>query len=242
MNSKRLLGLVLTLVLTTTLLGGCVRPMPTPTLIIHPKPNLNINQAIYEMLGCKPDSACATKGTELAALGCEHLLPPDSLLGGLSPSYPIAQCVWTLETKPAGLFSTSCGKGYSFGLAVLRDGQYQLAASVADLRALYAPIESEDEALSFAILGTGFDPAYYEGLRPEGKAGYPGLVFLTEQLEDTHVTKSEDVYTVRLYDTEGCGCSSHPTSAQDVLVTADGQISISSQGRVFELETVICWD
>jgi hypothetical protein len=222
-------------VLAATLTGCLAARMPTvtpvpaarpmPRLINHPKPNLNINQAIYEKLDCDPSSGCRAEGAELASLGCEFIQPADSMLGGLSPSYPIAQCSWRLETGSEGLYSDYCGPGYSSGLAVLQDGRYQLVKSASDLRDLYAPIESEDEALSFAILATGLRPAWYESLSPEGKNDYPGLVFLTEQLEDTHVTKGEDGYTVRLYHTEGCGCSSHPTSAADILVTVDGHIS-----------------
>jgi hypothetical protein len=192
-----------------------------PTLIRHPKPDPNrkISQAFL-----------GTTDTELASkLGCDRVLAADWRLAGLSPSYPIAFCVWWgNRTGKMGLYERSCGPPDRIGLVVLREGQYQLVANEADLRELYAPIESEDEALSYAILGTGYDPKYFEEIPPK-----PRIEYLTEQLEDTHVTKGEDGYTVRLYETEECGCNGDETRAWDVLVTVDGHISRSSRGPVW---------
>jgi hypothetical protein len=241
------LSLALLFAVLWAMLAGCHGapsrsgpPTPTPgpvaTFIRHPRPNLTVDQAIYENLGCPPDGYCEGN-LELARVGCERLMPSNALLGGLTPSYPIAECSWRIERtgtpgvydRRPGLYQTGCMDRAGIGLVVLRDGSYQMAASVEDLQALYAPIESEDEAFSYAIAATGFWPQYFY-------SGFPhsGTVLLTNQLEESYVAKREDGYTVLLYSWEHCGEGYHPTSAVDVVVTRDGGITVSTGVEVYQ--------
>jgi hypothetical protein len=225
--------------------GAPSRSGPTPTFIRHPRPNLTVDQAIYENLGCPPDGYCEGN-LELARVGCERLMPSNALLGGLAPSYPIAECSWRIEpTGTPGVFQGRqglyrTGRMYidgdhtyaNHGFVVLRDGSYQMAASVEDLQALYAPIESEDEAFSYAIAATGFWPQYFYSGFPSPESD---TVLLTNQLEESYVTQQEDGYTVLLYQTDRWSTAGHhPTWAFDVLVTADGRVSISGGVKVHQ--------
>ena len=44
--------------------------------------------------------------------------------------------------------------------AIMQDGQLKVLKSIADLQQAYAPIESEDEALSYALAATGLGVRY----------------------------------------------------------------------------------
>jgi hypothetical protein len=228
------------LVATIMLLCGCQVATPTgvpttmptevapgvPKLIGHPRPALEIDEAIYDNVGCDPDKGCATAGTPLASIGCEYLWSASWWLGGLTPSYPIAQCGWS-EPGPEGLYRGGCTPPHTqSGLVVLREGQYQLVASLEQLRALYVPIESEDEALSYAMAATGLGARFSEDI----PAGWK-LEYLAQEIEDTHVTPSEGGYRVNLYWWRACGCGKHEYRPVDVRVTVDGTVSTSALGE-----------
>jgi hypothetical protein len=62
---------------------------------------------------------------------------------------------------------------------LLKDGHYRLIATEAELQALFAPVESADEALSFALVAT--DLAAKFGLENAGGQYY------AETIEGTHL-------------------------------------------------------
>jgi hypothetical protein len=112
-----------------------------------------------------------------------------------------------------------------------------------ELRELYAPIESEDEALSYALAATGYQARNFTTDLPRHAYPAPGEVdYFVNELEDTHVTKSQEGYRVRLYDYTWCGCGHHETYAMDVLVTASGVISTTKGAPVYQLRPSACFD
>jgi hypothetical protein len=251
MNAKNLY-LAGALVALELLLAGCPAAIPTalptaaptegvpgmPKLIRHPRPALKVDEAIYDNVGCNPDKGCATAGTALAAIGCEYLQSASWWLGGLTPPYPIAACDWS-EPGPEGLYSGGCTSPRTRGgLVVLREDRYQLVTSQEQLRALYAPIESEDEALSYAMAATGLGARFSEDIPPEWK-----LEYLAKEIEDTHVSPSEGGYSVNLYWWRLCGCGKHEYRPVDVLVIVDGTVSTSARGEpAYQDAREICYD
>jgi hypothetical protein len=184
---------------------------------------------------CPPDGA-------VAALGCRELAEPSDLLGGLDPALVLLECVVDSDPQAEAAQGGSAGESepqdyvYSVGClrrsfvwyVVWREGRFELIKTGAGLGSAVAPVTSVDEALSLALAVTGLE-AYY------GLAYQPGTRYLTERLEDTDVAETGNGgYAVHLFYYQFCGCGPHTTSAVDVMVEADGQVTLEGRTPQFE--------
>ena len=108
-------------------------------------------------------------------------------------------------------------------LVLLRDGEFQLTGLIPELQAVFAPVESANEALSYALAATGLYARY--GIETHECTSVD--CYLADTIEDTHVDETEGGYVVHLFsDYEPpCGCGTHITCAVRVSVTREGQIS-----------------
>jgi len=206
----------------------------TSTKILnHEKPILDLRTPSIETLGCPPgdlsDFNLCTDGSPLQAIGCLGVYKPDSLLGGLQPNYPLLECI--LEGNKY-LYQRGCSLTLNMGLVAykmggdfqlldsiskLRNGDFQLLDSISKLRKMYAPIESEEEALSYALAGTGLSAYYDLNISKEYE-------YYVDKIEDTYVFKDGEDFLVHLYDYRRCGCGQHETYTVDVRVNHDGHI------------------
>ncbi len=100
------------------------------------------------------------------------------------------------------------------------DGEMRLIDSAEGLQQLYAPIESEDEALSYAVAVTGLAPLNDLELHPFYKRH-------TRPMIESHSAFDGTQYTVNLYDTYLCGCGPHIVSSITVTVQQDGSFKLS---------------
>jgi hypothetical protein len=189
-------------------------------MISHPKPDLSIDDKILKDLNCPIDERgvryCAeiTDAGQSESLGCFSIMTPDPLLGGLLPAYPLAECV-----VGNGRYVYQSGRMIPMGIAYIieRQGVYERIDSLSRLKAIYAPIETDTEALSYALAATGYSELY-------GTEIYTELVYYVERLENTHVEVRGSEYVVRLYDYQWYGCGQHETIAVDVAVSFQGNI------------------
>jgi hypothetical protein len=113
---------------------------------------------------------------------------------------------------------------------VYLDDTFQLIGSREKLRDLFAPIESADEALSYALLATGYSTKYepedYRLAVPgDCDPGPKGYRYYVDTLEDTHVVEVEGGYQVHLFDSQVFGCGPHPVWSVIVQVNHDGTIT-----------------
>jgi len=93
-----------------------------------------------------PDNAA------IQALGCDTLAP-DNLLAGFTPLRPIMRC-HSFKTELPDSEHFRCVEGSYNGYLLFQDGHYRLIANQSELQAWFAPVESADEALSFALVAT----------------------------------------------------------------------------------------
>jgi hypothetical protein len=196
-------------------------PQPTPGIIDHPKPDLTVNTDI------SPDSD----------LGCDNYLGPFKMWVGAK--YPIASCTKVLEQedrcfREGGGLLRMCSKMVAYA-----DGAFQEIGNQEELRELFAPIESADEALGYAMLATGYeakyDPEEYQVVMALCKVGEPeGCRYYTDVIEDTHVVEIEAGYQVYLFDSKVFGCGPHPVWSVPVLVKYDGTIEVLPEKKLFE--------
>jgi hypothetical protein len=122
---------------------------------------------------------------------------------------------------------------------VRQDGVSRIISTQEELREWFAPVESADEALSYALVATGYSAKY----APEdyrlavGDICDPGpehYYYCTDVLEDTHVSEVANGYHVNLFYSERYGCGPFPVSSVTVKVSFDGSLSEFPKTKLFE--------
>lgn len=245
MNREELLSLVIVVALPVILLVTCGTPAPTytptpmpptatstpipPRFIHHAPPELAVDFDVFENAGCPPDGLgfrhCEADSL-LAALGCDRIGKPPDLLGGLEPSHPIALCL--IDPGRHGIrraqmtdyfYWIGCDEPMAVRYVIWRDDQFHLIKTEDELRAIFAPIVTANEALAYAISVKGRHSAYY-GLEYRPKE----YEYLVDEIEDTHVDTLTNGYLVHLFWYELCGCGHHKTYAVDFHITNQGHI------------------
>jgi hypothetical protein len=205
-----------------------------PRIQNHPQPDVFVESAGFDDALCpeKEGRRFCPPESELGTQGCEEIRPAGDILGGLRPIYPMQVCLFGRPGAPAPpddeyIFREGCLLPKYIRYVILKDGRPRLIESKEELRQMFAPIENNLEALSYALAYSGLGVRY--GLQPE-----PGLRYYVDELQDTHVRQIERGFLVHLYDYKACGCGPHPTSAVDLLVTPDGQVEEILREVVFE--------
>jgi hypothetical protein len=204
-----------------------------PKVINHPAPALTVDTAPFQNAGCgtSPDYQPCDAASPLGELGCANIRDTSPLLGGLTPAYPMVYCITryqrSADPPDPALFHKACLAGQNYRLALSRDGQTQLVNNLAELQAAFAPIETPDEALSYAMAASGFEAQY--GYKADSSYRYK-----VQQVEDTHVDTTGTGYVVHLFDSYICGCGPHAYKSVDVTVTRDGQIEVGQRQPVSE--------
>lgn len=242
MNIKR----IVTVLLVTLILAACApgtRVIPTSTFIIiptstsepptpiskqpkiihHTAPNLKVDTDWIKEAGCPLNeytpgrySATCSSNSPLLKMGCEGITAND-LFGGLA--YPVVTCEnYGLEPLGSNYKEAGCYlSGHTESLLTFRDDAYQFIGT-GEIQAMSVPIDSAEEALSYALAATD----YYALYDIEIDAWY---FYLVDEIEETFVQETRDGYLVHLFsDLNPCGCDVHYTDAVDILVSSDGGI------------------
>jgi len=226
-------------IFAVSLLAGCSARQPTSpapvetqlpartSVIEHPRPSPAANTQGFSDVGCEGQLSAASCA-ELIALGCDVIWPTYQF-GGLKPAQAVMSCIHE-DVKPANkeYFTQGMCLDRSYhSYVIFQNGKYQLAKE-AEFRSVFAPIESADEALSYALAVTEFFPDYDVEISPYN-------VYLVETIEETHVEEMPAGYLVHLFDSDHrCGCALHPIYAVDVLVTRDGQIQQANRQEIYQ--------
>jgi hypothetical protein len=213
-------------------LGACTLG-GSPKIINHEKPDMQVDYSPFNGVGCISTSygwyKCG-KQSLLYELGCLHIAK-DELLGGFTPLYPIARCGYFFNevdgteaidssidlsvecfSYTVTIDGTSCGR-----FVIFKDGNYLLVKNFDKLRALFAPVDSPQEALSFALATSNYSAQY-------GQTKNSKYVYSVSEVEDTFVETIADGYLVHLFYTPSVGCGPFNTEAVEVKVTFDGYI------------------
>jgi hypothetical protein len=227
---------------------GCSLPalpflqsQPTPAGSIAPEfvntqaPALSMDLTPFQDAGCKSDEQgalrCPPNLPPFDQFGCSEILDASPLLGGLTPAAPLMRCIRDQipdqEMSPdLYLFNQGCLVGSYVSYVAYRDGQFILIKNRADLKAAFGPVESADEALSYAQAATGFKALY--GLKNEN------MRYLAEKIADTQVQLEENQYRVTLYSFKTCGCGPHAMSLRLVFVKFSGDVDTYDPLPVWE--------
>jgi len=225
------------------LVAGCKRT-PTPQVMNYPQPTIRVNLDAPWEQGCPRDESTGgcVEDSFLWGLGCENIQPPGDLIGALSPNLPINLCLARREpgkglSENVYLYREGCRVQSYVRYVIYRDGEFEVLQSQADLGNVFSPIDTPDEALSYAIASTGNGVRY--GLEPVKDYRY-----FVDELQDTNVLEIDDGYRVLLFDYELCGCGPHTTFAVELRVSRDGDVNEISRQGVYEdpTEDDLCVD
>jgi hypothetical protein len=236
MRKKFLLFLM---IITFTGLGCNLGTLQGIKYVHYPQPTLQADAEAFTKAGCIQGEYqrldCASVPA-IAAMPCDQIYTTGDLLGGLDPNLPLAQCEYApyrheeydLESFDGTyFFNSGCSMAFLVKYIVPQGDEFKLVSNPAELAKVFAPIETPEEALSYAMAVSGLSPLYDIKLSGNYR-------FLADEISDSHVTQTETGYEVLLYDDYLCGCGPHTVSAVRVLVSADGQVQVLEPAPVYQ--------
>lgn len=170
-----------------------------------------------------------TQSVEAASFGCEqqHSFPE---LDALTPAFPAYFCRRSAKNllHPFAFQASGCLFPGYITFIVEHQGQATAPQSQAAFHALYAPIDTPAEALSYAIAITQFTQENRQivlpGYRPFDQRTIPYQVS----------TEAADRYRAQIMVQDGprCGCAKRSLQAVTYQITKNGQISIVEETLV----------
>jgi hypothetical protein len=219
------------LILLGLLLAGCSR---LTTIIDYSPLNWAINGQRLAEVGCEGDlqESCP----ELVALGCDQVTTPRFFLGGLEPPFPVMECIHENGAPPdQAYFKQVPGLDTRYrSYVIYQDGAFRLLIKKSEFKAAFAPVESVEEAISYAMAMTSFEARF--DLDPNANVDY-----LVDRIEETHAEESPEGYLIYLFDwSHRMGCEIHPFYAVKVLVTREGDVREVERQKIYE--SYACFD
>ena len=231
------------IILLSILLVGCTQ---VPTTVNHPEPYFPENKADLQKTGCVNQDGgrydCPPE-SPIGKLGCEFIYQ-DQLLGGFTPSYSIWNCSSSKEISSDYFVHQSSCLGWRYasdGLVLSTGNAYRLInmSSIDDLKATFAPIDSEAEAMSYLLIASE--------LNLELETGVPVYSFIQSEIanyylptiEGTHVEVYDEGYLVNMYSNPDCGCGDHKVYKIDILVKSNGEIKILHRKLAYKFNACV---
>jgi hypothetical protein len=168
---------------------------------------------------------------------CMQIINASLALENLSPQLPIVECLYLSKdyNSQEGILREGCMMPLLRKYIVKQGEEFQLIESSEDFRSIFAPVETKDEALAYAVALTSSLPRYDTSV-PEGY--FP----VSSSIKPTYAKETEGSYLVHLFDKEICGCGSHPYFAIDYLVTKAGNVTELLREKVYDSTMQICVD
>ena len=179
---------------------------------------MTVDNSYFAGLGCFESTDCLPETLKNSDPPIDSIEEPSNFLGGLDPALPIAKAAtygFNVETTPPAFYTTGCMIPQYVRYLVLVEYEIQLIDSAEEMRQLYAPIETPEEALSFAMAVTGYEALY-------DLKGQFLLNRIANPLEESNVIFDGEAYIVHLFDTNICGCGPHVVESIDVSVFPGG--------------------
>jgi len=190
--------------------------------------DLKMDNSYFAGLGCFESLDCLPQEFKELKDPIGYINKPDDLLGGLTPATILAVAGSALHDDiviPAVYVKRCLSKVYIRYL-IVEDGKMRLIDSLEGLAKQFAPIDSKEEAFSYAMAATGFSAVNDLHRFPQPK-------FYAETIEETFVKPVDNGYIVHLFNTYLCGCGPHIIPSVDVTVHTDGSIEVSEPVDAF---------
>ena len=169
--------------------------------------------------------------------GCMQTSNASRALENLSPPLPLVECLFLSKdyNSEEGIVREGCMMPLFRRYIAKQGEELMLISSREEFLSIFAPVETKEEALAFAVALTSSLPRYDTSV-PEGY--FP----VTSSIRPTYEKETEEGYLVHLFDSELCGCGSHPFYAIDYLVTKAGNVTELSREKVYDSTMQMCVD
>lgn len=201
------------------------------TFIEKPKPNLTADISGFVDAGCAKEGDylnCSSINLE-GRYSCAEITSPSEYLSGLSPKVPMVECTFWKEnwSSDEGIIHTGClAPSFNKYIALTDDG-FKLIRNKEEFKQFFAPVETPEEALGFAVALTYSYPMYDITVPKNFK------VFVSK-IKATYVEETIEGFKVHLFDYDFCGCGPHSHYVVDYLVTKAGEVKEISRQKIFE--------
>ena len=244
-KNKRTVGVLAVVALVAIGYSVGLEIQSRPKFIRHKPPKTKANYAVFltdsckfehfESRGCQPEKA-------LSDLGCEEILKPDDRIGGLTGSSPVALCHTMLrpdnESDPdQGLYRVGGMVPLYARFAIWKPEGFVMLKSPKDIKQMFTPISTQEQALGYVLALTGFD-VFFE------QSYHRGNAYAVDTIEDSYVKAIPDEYAVHVFDEQHFGCGPHWTSAVDLEVSRDGKLKEIARTKLYHetADDVFCFD
>jgi len=151
--------------------------------------------------------------------------------GGFSPRYPMILLEGVgLQYLFATKGSLKHGEGMipvCYEIMIKKEDKYLIISNENELKKIYAPVETPEEAISFVCALTHSKPLYNFDLSIRNK-------YYKKVLNKTFVSKLDNDYVVRLYHFETFGCYPHSMYQITYLVRKNGDIKELSNEKIYD--------
>jgi len=205
-----------------------------PIVENKPEPNMNIDISAFINAGCikeKDYLNCSSINLE-KKYTCNRIAIPSKYLGGLTPKVSIAECISSL--REGNEFFKSLQQSYKY--IISDNGSFKVIRTKEEFKKFFAPVETPEEALSFAVSFTGSYPKYDTTIPKYFR-------FFVAKIDATHVEETEEGFKVNLFKYKVYGCGTHPTYAVDYIVTRAGEVKGIQEQKIYEDPTwIACVD
>ncbi len=202
---------------------------PFKTIEEFPAPELSADNSWFEEHGCFESTSCLPQDLRKPEYQINTILPVSDILGGFDPHIPLAllqNMSFHGDPELPAVYTEGCMASMGVRYLALEQDQIVLVDSMEDLQRLFAPIESENEALSYAVAATGLTPLYDLETHPE-------YIRYAKPLAESHVVFDGEKYLVTLFDTFLCGCGPHIVESVEVSVQQDGTLQLGERVKAF---------
>ena len=125
------------------------------------------------------------------------------------------------------LFYYGCLFSESVCVIIKECSKYHILNNQEDLKTYFAPINSAEEALSYAYISTGLLPKYEFEL----KTRYRTFV---DTISTTYSIEKKNGYEVNLFDYQLCGCGPHTHLMIKYFVAENGNINKIETVKLYE--------
>jgi hypothetical protein len=234
MNRICLLKIIITVLILTSCLPHTTIPMPSPTtppthaiVIEYPPLDWSVNEQRLSDLEC--DENLKESCPDLVALGCDDIEGPRFYLGGLQPPYAVMECIHENEVLPnSEYYKQPAGLDTRYrSYAIYQEGTFRLIIKKSEFKKIFAPVESTEEAISYAMAMTSLQARFDLNSKDD-------IEYLVEVIEETHAEETPEGYLVYLFDwSHKMGCDIHPFYAVIILVTRDGDVREVERQEIF---------
>ena len=210
---RRINYLIVLLLIFCTFSCNRVRIIRNPITIITSKPN-HIDSIEYEKF--------------LTFFNGGTIRKVPDYYGGLNPKYNIAELwinTWYLDT--INCMNEDNMNAVCMKILIIKDGIYELIDTKEKLKKTFAPIENEEEALSYVSIYT------YTEIRYDFPIKYYFRTFV-KSINKSYAIKKSNGYETITYDYDVFNCGPHTHYRVKSFVDFDGNVKIIEKVKIYE--------